>query len=222
MPADRAPAYRPGAERIPRVVRAGAGTRETLANTMHDSNGEPLPIFQLLAHNEPLLRRFNSLGALMRTSTVTDLRHREVIVLRVAYRTDCPFEYNQHIGVAREVGVSEGTIRRATGQSSSSEASIEDSVLLAIADEILDDDCVSARTWEAARQLWDHAQLIELVMCAGFFRMTAAVINSIGLRPQESSGDADGQRRFDEAPGGLHRTGQHGRPDGEEPGQGWL
>ena len=159
--------------------------REILANTIHDSDGEPLPIFQLLAHNPLLLRRFNSLGALMRTSTVTGLRHREVIVLRIAYRADCPFEYNEHIDLASGAGVPDDTIRWLQDQPSGAEPGLEDRLLRAIADEVFDDDCVSDETWQAARQVWDYGQLIELVMSAGFFRMTAAVINSIGLRPRE-------------------------------------
>jgi 4-carboxymuconolactone decarboxylase len=185
MRAERKPSSRPAAERLPRVEHAGASAREVLADTVHGGDGEPLPIFQLLAHNEPLLRRFNSLGALMRNSAVTELRHREVIVLRIAYRADCPFEYDQHIDMARDAGVTEDTIRRLRDQTTEDELSRDDRLLLAIADEVFEDDCVSDGTWEAARQLWNNAQLIELVMSAGFFRMAAAAINSVGLRPRE-------------------------------------
>lgn len=185
MPADRPASSRPTVERIPRVESVGDGVSDVLAKTVHDGDGEPLAIFKLLAHNAPLLSRFNSLGALMRTSVVTELRHREVIVLRIAYRTDCPFEYNQHVEVAREAGVPDDAIRHLQDADSAGGLSPEDELLLAIADEVFDDDCVSDRTWEAARQLWDYAQLIEFVFCAGFFRMTAAAINSMGLRPRE-------------------------------------
>lgn len=185
MRAEGKPSLRPTAERLPRVEHADASVHEVLANTMHGGDGQPLPIFQLLAHNGPLLRRFNSLGALMRSSVVTELRHREVIVLRIAYRADCPFEYDQHIDVARDAGVTEETIRRLRDQATEDELSLDDRLLLAIADEVFEDDCVSDETWEAASQLWDHAQLVELVMSAGFFRMAAAAINSVGLRPRE-------------------------------------
>jgi 4-carboxymuconolactone decarboxylase len=185
MTSDLPSSFRPTELRFAPVATPDASVRSTLDKTVHDEAGQPLLIFRLLAHNEPLLRGFNSLGALMRNSDVTELRHREVIILRVAYRADCPFEFDQHLPVARGVGVSEKTIHAALGRGPAAALSVEDKLLLAIADEVFDHDSVSGETWSLAAEIWAAAQLVELVMTAGFFRMTAATINSIGLRPEE-------------------------------------
>ncbi len=165
------------------VPHPGDGLSETLSKTVRGEDGKPLPIFTVLAHHELLLRRFNSFGALLRTSAVTDLGHRELIVLRVAWRTDCTFEFDQHAAIAREAGLPETTITAARDAAPPPADPLE-RLLLTLADEIIDHDCVSDEVWAMLGERWDTEQILELVMTAAFFRLAAAVINSVGLRPR--------------------------------------
>jgi 4-carboxymuconolactone decarboxylase len=167
--------------RIPPVDFTDPAYADVFANVVFDADGRPLLIFQMLAHNQRLLRRFNSLGALMRTSTITELRHREVIVLRIAFLTDCTFEFDQHIDLARQMEISEETIAALRGGAAPPEDPV-DRLLVKIADDIYASDVVSDETWAQMTKVWSPSQMIELVMTAGFFRMAASTINSIGLR----------------------------------------
>jgi AhpD family alkylhydroperoxidase len=175
------PATRPTELRV--VPHDGEGLSETFAKTVRGEDGKPLPIFTVLAHHEQLLRRFNGFGALLRTSPVTDLAHRELIVLRVAWRTDCTFEFDQHAPIARDAGVPETSIAAARDAAPPPEEPVE-RLLLNLADEIIDHDCLTDETWALLGERWDTAQTLELVMTTAFFRMAAAVINSVGLRPR--------------------------------------
>jgi AhpD family alkylhydroperoxidase len=174
---------RPVELRIRPVSDSAGSLTDALSKTVLDELGRPLPIFALLAHHEQLLRRFNGFGALLRTSPVNDPAHRELIVLRVAWRTDCPFEFDQHLPLAVAAGVSARSIAAAIGAEEGPENPV-DRLLLVLTDEILDQDSVTDQTWSEANDTWAPAQLIELVMTAGFFRMAAAFINSTGLRPR--------------------------------------
>jgi AhpD family alkylhydroperoxidase len=165
------------------VPHDGEGLSGTFAKTVRGEDGRPLPVFTVLAHHEQLLRRFNGFGAMLRTSQVTDPGHRELIVLRVAWRTDCTFEFDQHAPIARDAGVPETFIAAARDAGPPAVDPIH-RLLLTLADEIVDQDCVSDLTWKLLGERWDTAQTLELVMTAAFFRMAAAVINSVGLRPR--------------------------------------
>jgi AhpD family alkylhydroperoxidase len=169
-----------------RIPAAEPGTDPELAElftkTVHDEDGQPLPIFTALAHHPKLLARFNSFGALLRNSAVTDLAHRELIVLRVAHRARCPFEFDQHLPLARAAGVTEPAIAAAVDQGPAVGA--VDRLLLRLADELFVGDTVSDATWAATGEIWTPAQLLELVVTVGFFRLAAGLINAIGLRPE--------------------------------------
>ena len=58
----------------------------------------------------------------------------------------------------------------------------DDAALIAMADDLCTDDCVSDRTWQQLAGRWDDAQLIELVMVAGFYRMVSGFLNSTGVQ----------------------------------------
>jgi 4-carboxymuconolactone decarboxylase len=154
---------------------------EILAKTLLE-DGEPLMIFQILAHNPRLLRRFNSLGGLFRISEITDLRSREVIILRMAVLADCPFEFDQHQHVAAEAGMSEPVIR-ALRYGETDVLDESDRLLVQLTDDIYDFDCVQDATWDSLAQRWTPPELLELVVTAAFFRLAAVVVNSIGIRP---------------------------------------
>ena len=54
--------------------------------------------------------------------------------------------------------------------------------LIALADELCADDCVSDITWTALRARWDDAELVELVALAGFYRMVSGFLNTLGVQ----------------------------------------
>jgi 4-carboxymuconolactone decarboxylase len=177
--------HRPTAPRLVPVTEAAGSLGETLAKTALDDAGRPLAIFGALAHHEQVLGRFNSFGALLRHSSVTALADRELLVLRVAYRTDCTFEFDQHEPLARAAGLAADAIEAAR-----SEHPLHPDprwvVLLRFADEIVDDDSVSDATWASASQRWGPEQLIELVATVTFFRMAAGLINTLGIRTRDT------------------------------------
>jgi alkylhydroperoxidase family enzyme len=58
----------------------------------------------------------------------------------------------------------------------------DDRALLALADDLADDDCVSDRTWGALTGRWSDAELVELLIVAGFYRLVSGFLNSAGVQ----------------------------------------
>jgi 4-carboxymuconolactone decarboxylase len=175
---------RPTALRISPVANQSGPVADALSKTALGPDGQPLAIFGVLANHLGVLRKFNSFGALLRHSEITELSDRELLVLRVAARTDCTFEFDQHAEIARNAGLSEPAIAAARG--GTQEIDPRQLLLLQIADEIIDDDAVADATWHAAAGRWSEEQLIELVATVAFFRMAAVLLNTLGVRPRDT------------------------------------
>ena len=54
-----------------------------------------------------------------------------------------------------------------------------------MSDELSDDDCVSDATWELLATRWSEAELVELLVVAGFYRLVSGFLNSAGVQLDE-------------------------------------
>ena len=59
--------------------------------------------------------------------------------------------------------------------------STRDRGLLAMTDDICANDCVSEPTWKELRAEWTDAELCELVLLVGVYRMVAGFLNTMGV-----------------------------------------
>jgi AhpD family alkylhydroperoxidase len=162
-----------------------AAAAETLAASVH-LNGRPLNIFGTLAHHPLLLRRYSAFGGALLFSEVLPARERELVILRVAARTGCGYESLHHARLGREAGLSPDEVQQSSQPGVASWAPA-DAVLLQMADELIDTDKVSDPTWAALAERWSEVQLLELVLLAGFYRMTAGFLNSVGVEAEDGT-----------------------------------
>ena len=62
----------------------------------------------------------------------------------------------------------------------------DDATLVALVDELCDEDIVSEVTWQALRTRWNDAQLLELLVLVGFYRLVSGMLNSVGVALEPS------------------------------------
>lgn len=156
--------------------------REVLAGTLSGATGSPLNIFATLAHNPKLLKRFNVLGGYFLTRGALPAREREIVILRVGWNCRAIYEFGQHTLIGRRDGLTDVEIAALCADPSAHSWSADDRALIALADDLCADDCVSDATWAALTSRWDEASLIELVMVAGMYRMVSGFLNSMGIQ----------------------------------------
>jgi 4-carboxymuconolactone decarboxylase len=139
-----------------------------------------LNIFQTLAHSEPLSKAFRRLGAHLLSGGILPVREREIVILRVGWRCGSEYEFGQHHVMGASVGLSENEIDRLAdcGQGEWDEG---DRALVALADELCATDIVSDETWKVLSRRWSNAELLELLVLAGFYRMVSGMLNSVGV-----------------------------------------
>jgi alkylhydroperoxidase family enzyme len=137
-------------------------------------------VVSTMMHHPRLARRwlaFNNI--LLRASTLDD-RQRELMVLRVAWRTRSRYEWVQHVRMARRCAITADEIDAITGGSEAAWTPLE-GALLAATDELLDDYVVSDATWGRLAEHFDERQLTEVCFVVGAYTCLAMLFNSVGL-----------------------------------------
>jgi alkylhydroperoxidase family enzyme len=140
----------------------------------------PLNIFLTMARNPELLKGFGRLGRYLLSEGKLPARERELVILRVGWRCGSEYEFGQHTVIGRRAGLTDDEIARIAAEDSHG-WSDEDDALLRLCDELCADDVVSDPTWTALSANWDDAQLLELLVLAGYYRLVSGMLNSAGV-----------------------------------------
>jgi len=144
----------------------------------------PMPVvLELFANHVGLSDTFMTF-----TDTLADAQARlepkirELLILRVAWRTRSGYEWNQHSRVAREEGLTDAQLRAVQEGPADLVWTPAERALLTAADEMIDDFAVGEETWTRLTAVLDGPQLFELLFVVGGYLCLAAVLNSLGLR----------------------------------------
>lgn len=169
--------------RVAPVENPGPEVADLLANTMSDDAGVPLSIFRTMAHHPRMMKRFNLLGGFFLTRGELPARERELCILRTAWRTGSEYEWAQHVLIGRDAGLTDTEIEQIALGGDWSEP---DAALLRLTDEVLEHTDVSDETWSELSERYTDAQLCELVLLVGFYRMTAGFLNATGVVKEDT------------------------------------
>lgn len=177
MSATRKP--RPSAPRISPVTEPTERQDELMKSAL---NSEPMNIFRTLAHNTRVLKRFNDLGGSLLFRGTIPARERELVILRVGWNCQSVYEFGQHILIGKEAGITDVEVAALCQPVDAHEWSAKDSALIALADDLCTDNCVSDGTWNTLTPDWTEEQLVELLVVAGFYRLVSGFLNSAGVQ----------------------------------------
>ena len=173
---------RPAGPRLPLLsnIDPASEAGQVLANAI-GGDAEPLNIFRALANHPKLFKRFNLLGGYLLNKGLLPQREREIVILRVGWRAKAVYEFGQHTLIGARSGLTEAEIAALASDDGDHRWSDDDRDLIAMADELCLDDCVSDATFARLGQRWSDAELVELVICAGFYRLVSGFLNTMGV-----------------------------------------
>jgi alkylhydroperoxidase family enzyme len=172
---------RPTEPRIEPITEFDGELADIMATALtHD--GTPLNIFGTLGRHPKLLKRFNLLGGFLLNKGVVPARERELVILRVGANAQAEYEFGQHTLIGLDCGLTDDEIAALTREPTSHDWSADDLALIALADDLHADDCVTDATWSALANRWDDDQLVELLVVAGFYRLVSGFLNSTGVQ----------------------------------------
>jgi alkylhydroperoxidase family enzyme len=123
-----------------------------------------------LVYNQVLLRK-----------PTLDPRARELMILRVAWRARAPYEWIQHVRIARSLGFTDAELEAIAFGADAEVWSELEADLLAATDELLDAYRIADDTWARLAAQLDEPQLIELAFVVGTYTCLAMAFNTFGL-----------------------------------------
>lgn len=143
----------------------------------------PMPnALSTLMHHPALAGPFLTYNNVLLQTPTLDHRARELVVLRVAWRTRSRYEWVQHLRLAPRVGITPEEIAAvADGPDADAWTPLE-ADLLAATDQLIDDYRVEDDTWSRLAEQLDERQLVELVFVVGTYTALAMAFKSFGLQ----------------------------------------
>jgi AhpD family alkylhydroperoxidase len=131
-----------------------------------------------LARHPELCRAFLRFSGYLLTSSTLDPQTRELIILRVAHRRGCTYEWHHHVAMGKRVGLSDADI--AAAQTGDTADEYKRAVLAAV-DELDQKTVLSDQTWAALAERLDEKQRMDLIFTVGGYTALAMALNTFGV-----------------------------------------
>jgi 4-carboxymuconolactone decarboxylase len=145
------------------------------------TGGGPLNILRTIAHHPTLLEPFLAFAATLATRGVLSRRASELLALRAAWKCHSAFEWAHHVVYARAAGLDDSEIERIADGHDAPGWSDEERWLLVAVDELVDGHDLRDETWNALRERFAPAQLVEIPFVVGQYTMLSMVANATGV-----------------------------------------
>jgi 4-carboxymuconolactone decarboxylase len=143
---------------------------------------EPVPnVVGTLVHHPKLAGAYLTYNTMLLRAGTLDARARELMILRVAWRTGATYEWLQHVRMARRYGVSDEEIAAVGAGAEAPVWAPLEADLLAATDQLIDRYCIDDATWSRLAEQLDERQLLEAVFVVGTYTCLAMAFNSFGL-----------------------------------------
>lgn len=181
MDADRLPRFGPMT-----YAQADDETKRVYREMNHPNQDNV--IFGTFMRNPTLHQLHSPFVAYMKTSTCLPVRHREIAILRNAWRCGADYQWEMHTMIGRECGLTDEEIERVSRGPGAPGWTLEEAAVLQAVDELHDTCRVDDRTWDSLASQYDECQLVEFLVLVGNYRTIAYVMNGVGIRPP--SGDS--------------------------------
>jgi alkylhydroperoxidase family enzyme len=180
--------------------------REALAALQPPNPRHPLPArdpdrpkghnaLGMFAHHPALTKAYNTFNGHILFATTLTARQRELLVLRVATRRRCEYEWLQHVLIGRDAGLDDADIERVVQGPDADGWDDLDRALLAAADELLSEARVHHLTWATLARHLDPQQLLDVVFTVGAYDVVAMAFNTFDVAPDDDLRAAQERKR---------------------------
>jgi alkylhydroperoxidase family enzyme len=143
-----------------------------------DESWASLNAFRTMLNSPRVAGGFAELLRTLMFRNVVSSRARELVILRIGWRTKSEYEFCQHVRVSRDLKISEAEILGLRDPDGCAAYRAIDRAVIKLADELHEAATVSAPTWATLAQAFSNEELIELVLAAGMWRMAAGFFNA--------------------------------------------
>jgi alkylhydroperoxidase family enzyme len=143
----------------------------------------PLNVFRVMLNHPVMAGSVSGLLAnLLYKANKLDSTLRELIIMRIGWRTGAVYEWTQHWRVARGLDIPEADLVATRDWQVAASLSGADKAVLQATNDTLDNGMISDATWQACcRHLPSEAERIELVIAIGNWTMFSQLLKSLHI-----------------------------------------
>lgn len=145
-----------------------------------------LNVTRMMSHSEGAMQAYSRLGTFLLRKGTLDPVIREIAILRIGQLCGSEYEWHHHVSVGRAVGMDEATIAAIAAEDFERLAP-KGQLAVRIAEEIKRDAGASEATMREAAAVFSPAELVELVLAAGYYLMTAGFLLSFGVDIEDTA-----------------------------------
>jgi alkylhydroperoxidase family enzyme len=149
------------------------------------ASGRVPNVLATMLHHPALAGPFTAYGNVLLGKPALGHRNRELMLLRVAWRTGARYEWVHHVRLASDYGVTPEDIETIVGGGVSATWTAAERDLVIATDEMLDSYRVSADTWRRLTEHFDEEQLVEIPFVVGTYTCLAMAFNSWDLQVED-------------------------------------
>jgi alkylhydroperoxidase family enzyme len=147
----------------------------------YGTEGELPEVFLVMAHNPELLKVHKPMGSYFITQGKLPPRDRELLILRNAWLCQAPYEWGEHVGIGKRVGITSEEIERViAGPDAAGWTEHERALLTAVAD-LHGNAMIGDAAWDILAKTLSNAQMLEIPVLVGQYQATAYLQNSMRL-----------------------------------------
>lgn len=140
----------------------------------------------VLVRHPRLTRAFLGFNVHLLFGSTLEPRLRELAILRVAHRRDCAYEWQHHVAMGADAGLSPAEIEAARGACLAADPF--DRLILAAVDELDTKSRLSEETWLALGARFDDRQRMDFVFTVGCYTTLSMAFNTFGISPDPTAG----------------------------------
>jgi AhpD family alkylhydroperoxidase len=148
----------------------------------------PPRIFTTLARKRRLFRAWLRFAGMLMPGGELRRSDSELVILRVAHRCGCEYEWRHHERLARRAGLDADAVARVRDGTRAPGWTPRQVALLRAVDELHERRALSDDCWDALRPHVTDNQAIELFMLIGHYEMLAMTLNAVRVEPDDFDG----------------------------------
>jgi alkylhydroperoxidase family enzyme len=139
-------------------------------------------VVRTMVRHPDLFARQLDVGLYLLSQGALPQRDRELAILRIGWLCQAPYEWGEHVLVAKRIGIGSEDIERITVGSQAPGWSEHEQAILLATEELHEHSMISDETWATLSKTFDEKQLIELPVVVGQYQTVAYYQNSLRLR----------------------------------------
>jgi len=148
-----------------------------------------LNIFKMLAHADTAFIPYLRLGGALLAQLELDPKLRELTILHVAKHTGAEYEWIQHAGIARALGIPDEQITAIQNDELQAACLDPDAqTLLRFTHDVLQQPHADDDTFTAVQQLLPPRQIVELLLVIGTYQMLAHIMTTLDIDLDQAAG----------------------------------